>query len=236
MEKLPNWELEISGRDCARANMDADETFFAGFDPGKSRPRLRFYGWSEPCITVGYSVRDGGGLDKKLLKSGIEIVKRPTGGGCVFHDRDIAFSLVLPARFFGGLRDCYSRLGRIIIRGLEDSFDRIDGLRLADETVKAVRGWCFAGPDRYDVVCGNRKLCGLAQRRKRDKIMFQGSIFTSLWRPEDFFINPANCLFNPRRSIGLDEIAGCRLVPEKVIKAIVSGFSAEISVQFDTIR
>lgn len=235
MKQLPVWELQVSGRACARANMDADVTFFEGFDPERSRPRLRFYGWSAPCITVGYSVRNGGGLDGRLLKPGIETVKRPTGGGCVFHDRDISFSLVLPARFFGGLRECYSRLGRIIIRGLTDSLD-IRGLSLADETVKAVSGWCFAGPDRYDVVRGGRKLCGLAQRRKRDKIMFQGSISTGLWRPEDFFSDPVNCLFSPRQSIGLEEITGRGLDRLEVINAIVSGFSDEISVKFDTIE
>src|SRR5262245_22040097 len=58
---------------------------------------LRFYGWNEPTLSLGYFQRYE---DRQQHAASREcaIVRRQTGGGAILHDRELTYSLVLPPR------------------------------------------------------------------------------------------------------------------------------------------
>jgi lipoate-protein ligase A len=57
---------------------------------------LRFYSWSEPTLSLGYFQRYAD-REEHAASSTCAIVRRQTGGGAILHDREITYSLALPA-------------------------------------------------------------------------------------------------------------------------------------------
>src|SRR5436190_23090463 len=57
---------------------------------------LRFYRWSEPTLSLGYFQRCD---DRHQHAASREcaIVRRQTGGGAILHDRELTYSIALPA-------------------------------------------------------------------------------------------------------------------------------------------
>ena len=76
--------------------MQADLKLFNDFENGLISSTLRIYSWEPKCISLGY----GQELDSLLVgdlarKKGWDVVKRPTGGGIVFHNEaEVTYSLV----------------------------------------------------------------------------------------------------------------------------------------------
>src|SRR5688572_17520100 len=57
---------------------------------------LRFYQWSEPTLSLGYFQR----YDERYQHTGSRdcaVVRRQSGGGAILHDRELTYSLALPA-------------------------------------------------------------------------------------------------------------------------------------------
>jgi lipoyl(octanoyl) transferase len=57
---------------------------------------LRFYAWSKPTLSLGYfqHVAD---REQHASSCRCALVRRQTGGGAILHDREITYSLTLPA-------------------------------------------------------------------------------------------------------------------------------------------
>src|ERR671916_733640 len=67
-----------------------------------------------------------------LEEAGIAIVRRPTGGRAVLHDREVTYSVTAPATGAGALRESYQRINRLLIdalRGLGVSVEIADQRR-----------------------------------------------------------------------------------------------------------
>lgn len=222
--------LIVSPAAGAVSNMRRDMELFEGFNPGTDLPVLRFYTWDRPCVTYGSGIKPGifDGVD---FIDGVEVAKRPTGGGCVLHDADIAFGFVFPAGMLGGLRVSFEKLSRVFLAAFCSGLG-IDGLCVAKDVNKENRHWCFCGPDNYDLTHGGVKLCGMAQRRKRDKHLFQGSISRRPARVEDFVKQPALWNIPVEKSVGLDALCPAFVTTDEVVEAIVAGFFNEISIEF----
>src|ERR1051326_665149 len=75
----------------AAMNMAVDEALFEIADA----PTLRFYRWDHPAVSFGYF---GKFSDVQNLAEERDLVRRWTGGGIVFHDEDLTYSIIIPAR------------------------------------------------------------------------------------------------------------------------------------------
>ena len=65
---------------------------------GRDLPLLRFYEWEGFCITTGIFIEPEKFVDlERCSERGIEIAKRPTGGGLLFHGFDPFFSFLSPS-------------------------------------------------------------------------------------------------------------------------------------------
>ena len=140
---------------------------------------LRFYNWSGPGVTFGYSqrivsVRSGIGPERAALP----LVRRPTGGGIVFHENDLTFSFVFhqPGAYFEPAKT-YDRLHRAITGGYAGagvSFELLNEKTADYKTNNPVMD-CFAKPVNLDILYNGRKVLGGALRKFGDHMLYQAS-------------------------------------------------------------
>ena len=169
---MEEWLLLRSGAGSAAFNMAVDEALLlSAREFGK--PCLRFYAWSEAAASFGYFQRYADVASTTPLRP---LVRRPTGGGIVPHDRDWTYSVVLPpGHFWYQLKaiESYRRVHEWVRAAFNDSGIPAE---LASEPRREVPGQCFAGAEPFDVLAQNRKIAGAAQRRTRDGLLIQGSV------------------------------------------------------------
>lgn len=164
------------------ANMARDEALLVGVGRGESPPTLRLYQWDPPTISLGYFQPYAEAAALAAPAGGLAVVRRTTGGGAILHDLELTYSLTLPAGhalLHGGpnalyeiahdaVIACFARHGVAAWRGCES-----DGS-------SAGRGpfFCFARRHCFDVMLGDNKLAGSAQRRTPQAVLQHGSIMT----------------------------------------------------------
>lgn len=138
------------------------------------RPVLRFYAWTEPAATFGYFQQLA---EISRLTPLRPLVRRPTGGGLVPHDRDWTYSVAVPpGHAWHELRAAESY--RQMHAWLRDGFTELGlATTLAPRSDPTGPGQCFGGGwAASDLLSGGRKLAGAAQRRNRLGLLIQGSI------------------------------------------------------------
>lgn len=167
-----NWFCLHDRAHPAADNMGLDEALLEAA-PTLGRPVLRFYEWSEAAATFGYSQRYA---EVARLTSLRPLVRRPTGGGLVPHDRDFTYTLVVPPSddWYGlRARESYRRVHDWLRRAFEQLGWRTE---LAAVSRTDGSGQCFVGAEQFDVLWQGVKMAGAAQRRTRSGLLIQGSI------------------------------------------------------------
>jgi lipoyl(octanoyl) transferase len=140
-------------------------------------PVLRFYRWSPCCLSLGRNQPARERYDLEALRArGFEVVRRPTGGRAVLHDRELTYSVILPDSLLGGPRRSYATINRALVRGLRRLGVAAElqprGRRAAVPSLLP----CFREPAEGEVVVGGRKLVGSAQFRERHVLLQHGSL------------------------------------------------------------
>ena len=198
------FEVLPTRSDSAAANMAADFLLLRRYpEAGRANARFRAYGWHRPAFTFGYSqkiswVRAQLPTDAE----GVELVRRPTGGGLVDHRDDWTYALVIPrghemekARAVDSYRAVHAALAAALVAGGQpavlkercetaadaDAAGEGEGGELAGCAAAKGPTVCFTRPELYDVVdpVTGAKIAGAAQKRSKEGLLFQGSI----WRP-----------------------------------------------------
>src|SRR6478735_6154054 len=78
------------------------------------------YSWSRPTLSFGRNQPARGLYDLgKLGDADIDIVRRPTGGRAILHDREVTYSVTAPVAAAGDLRQSYGRINGLLVRALE---------------------------------------------------------------------------------------------------------------------
>jgi lipoyl(octanoyl) transferase len=167
------WDFLCSPAAGAAFNMALDEALLRTAAK-RGRPLVRVYSWEKPSITFGYFQKFPANLANDH-----EVVRRPTGGGVVYHLRDTTYTVIAPpAHAFSVMAtmDAYWLLHKAVAA----SFEARPDLHVAE--LKSPQGQyeCFQKPVHGDVVAGGRKLAGGAQRRTKSGMLHQGSIDAKL--------------------------------------------------------
>ena len=104
------------------------------------------------------------------------LVRRPTAGGIVPHDRDWTYSVAVPtAGSWYGLKAIESY--RRIHEWIKGALARLEiPTMLAPCCLKSGPGQCFVGYEQFDLLWQGRKIAGAAQRRTRHGLLIQGSL------------------------------------------------------------
>ncbi|MEA5112619.1 MAG: lipoate--protein ligase family protein [Geobacteraceae bacterium] len=236
-EIFPVWRLIDTGALGGPENMAVDEALLNCFDPGKSHPVLRFYGWLPPAFSIGrFQSPEEAVHTGMCAEAGIPIVRRLTGGGCIYHGQELTYSIVCAARHLDGsdgVKESYRRLCGFLLKayrklGLSSSY-AIDAL--PDRTGLGVRTpLCYAGKEEYDILVGERKLGGNAQRRSRGVIFQHGSIPLAATFLE---ASPYLRTKAERWSVSLRE-AGAATGPAELKELLADSFRENLSVSLET--
>src|SRR5205814_9219218 len=75
-------------------NMAADEVLLESAAAGIAS--LRFYGWSEATLSLGYFQPERLRHEDERL-TGLPYVRRPSGGATLVHHHEVTYALALPA-------------------------------------------------------------------------------------------------------------------------------------------
>ncbi|MGA2016005.1 MAG: lipoate--protein ligase family protein [Opitutaceae bacterium] len=171
----------------AAENMAADFLLLQRYPRGGAL-RFRHYGWRSPAFTFGYSQKISFIRSQLQADAGLDLCRRPTGGGLVDHRADWTYALVIPRghpleelRATQSYRAIHEALagalrGAGIPVALKPSAEPEDGPRPAGPA-----GVCFERAEAFDVVHAESgaKVAGGAQKRNKRGLLFQGSI----WKP-----------------------------------------------------
>lgn len=149
-------------------NMAIDESLLLN----SAEPTLRLYFWSPPAVTIGYfqSMREE--VNVEVAKSkGVDLVRRITGGGAVYHKYEITYSFIAPKNMFPGSilssyrKICYPLVVTLKKLGLNAEMGGVN-----------------------DVLVNGKKISGSAQTRKYDKILQHGTLLMDVDVDEMFEI------------------------------------------------
>ena len=142
---------------------------------------IRIYGWTPPTISLGCFQRFEQISELSDETRKLAVVRRPTGGGAILHDREITYCLVVDDSLPIARKsptDLYLMVHSIWRDALEST-----GLRseLAPEHLpfpspRSGPFFCFQKPGRTDLIIGADKLLGSAQRRIPGRVMQHGSL------------------------------------------------------------
>ncbi|MFA4843857.1 MAG: lipoate--protein ligase family protein [Candidatus Margulisiibacteriota bacterium] len=236
--------------------MATDLSLFKQFEEQAGGPTLRIYSWRPKCVSAGYSQSIEEEIDlKKAELLGWDIVKRPTGGGIVFHNEaETTYSLVMAKddpMLPKGLVPSYKKISEAVVFALlllgvkaevAQSSPRLAGARhpspspmergmnFDDSRKKGVRSLCFSYPAEYEIVVDGRKIVGSAQKRGKVALLQQGSIFVCPTPSSAFeLLKKSHDLLN---AISLEELLGRTPSVEELSTALVKGFQEVFGITF----
>lgn len=161
------------------ANMALDEAMLEAAARGESA-YLRCYRWSVPTLSLGYFQRIADVRSDPLWR-GRPVVRRPTGGGAIWHHHELTYAIAVPPS--SPLVRPNTALYRAVhaaIAGLLVELGipaRRRGETEAARVNEAERALlCFTGRDPEDIVGMGHKLVGSAQRRRGGAVLQHGSV------------------------------------------------------------
>ena len=161
-------------------NMARDEALLDQVGDGASPPTLRLYQWDPPTISLGYFQHYADYESLPPPAGELAVVRRQTGGGAILHDLELTYSLTLPLvhpLLAIGPKNLYEVVHDAIIACLAELGIASDRRGVTDDS-GAAKGpfFCFARRHCYDVLIGEDKLSGSAQRRTKTAVLQHGSI------------------------------------------------------------
>ena len=155
-------------------NMARDETLLdlVGSDP--SMTVFRTYGWTQPTLSLGYFQSYADALKDPRWRD-VPIVRRPTGGGAIWHDRELTYALALPGNhpLASNPNILYETVHAQLASCLDIPVDPLDLSRPSDPIRPFL---CFNDRSVHDVLIRGHKIIGSAQRRRRGVVLQHGSI------------------------------------------------------------
>ncbi len=173
---MTKWQLILSPNTSGAANMAADLALFNNYESGKSdTSTLRIFSWEPKCVSYGYS-------QKPVKKEGWDAVRRPTGGGIVYHEAgEVSYSIVTSIenpQLPEGLIPSYLAISEILVEALKQLGVRakIFGSKKRSRDVQSQALLCFAEPAEYEIVSHGQKIVGSAQKRGKRAMLQQGTI------------------------------------------------------------
>jgi lipoate-protein ligase A len=155
-------------------NMAADETLLAAAAAGSASFRL--YGWSQATLSLGYFQAAASARNDPRL-SELPWVRRASGGAALVHHLEVTYALALPAgspwqkRGESWLKTMHALLRAALARlGIPS--------RLCGDTEERRRGdaLCFRHHTPGDLLLGDAKIAGSAQRKQRGALLQHGGI------------------------------------------------------------
>lgn len=163
-----NWRLLRTGFNNAFANMAIDEAVLISRTQRSVQNTIRFYRWKPSAVSLGFSQQAEKEVEVDACKKlGIDLVRRPTGGGAVYHDSggELTYSIIVDLSAVpSDLILSYSHLCGGIILACEEL-----GL-------KAQLSFDETGRQCPNITIDGKKISGGAQTRRGNALLQHGTI------------------------------------------------------------
>jgi len=159
------WRLIGYEEHDAFTNMAIDEAVSESVASG-GPPTIRFYGWRPSAVSIGYFQCIDREVDiARCRELGVDVVRRRTGGGSVYHDSlgEITYSVIADESIFP--KDIIASY-REICGWVIDSLGKMG----IDAEFKPIN----------DIVAGGKKISGNAQTRRNGVLLHHGTILYSV--------------------------------------------------------
>lgn len=163
MNQFLKWRIIPTEIHDAFTNMAVDEACCEAVAGAKVPPTVRFYRWQPSAVSIGtfQSMNDEVAV-AVCRQAGVDIVRRRTGGGAVYHDIDgeITYSVIGPEVLFPkDIIESYRLICGWVINGLK---------RLGLQDV-------FFHPIN-DILAYGKKISGNAQTRRQGVLLQHGTV------------------------------------------------------------
>lgn len=142
---------------------------------------IRIYGWSPPTISLGCFQRFAQVAELPEELHYLPVVRRPTGGGAILHDREVTYCLILddslpiargaPVRLYRFAHNLWREA-----LGADGQHSEVASEELPFPSPRNGPFFCFQKPGRTDLIVGGDKLLGSAQRRIPGRVLQHGSL------------------------------------------------------------
>ncbi len=227
---MKNLEVIDSGVKYAHLHMSFDHELLNNLQNSKT-PILHFYDWMQDTATYGYFVDPQKYLNMDAVKKHrLELAKRPTGGGIVFHLTDFAFSILLPSthpNFSLNPMENYSCINGLIkeaILKFSGTSSKVDLLHVDhSEKTSDAKNFCMAKPTKYDILLGGLKIGGGAERLTKFGLLHQGTIALTL--PQDDYLKE---ILKSETILDCMKKNSCLLLGENACKASFTSAKKEL--------
>ncbi|MDH5793769.1 MAG: lipoate--protein ligase family protein [Candidatus Bathyarchaeota archaeon] len=228
---MNNWRLLKLETHDAYTNMAIDEAILTARTRNLAPNTIRFYRWNPSAVSIGkfQNIKNEVQLDK-CKKYGVDVVRRITGGGAVYHDTEgeITYSVVankkdlkaeninaVYAKFYGGIAEALK------ILGINADFNEGNAKTCPNLTVNG------------------KKISGSAQSHKKGVVLQHGTLLVDVDLEEMFtflrvpwaktcieIINVAkNKITSIKKEVGKD------VSIKKVEQALIQGFQKALNIK-----
>ena len=249
------WRLIKDSYHTGFMNMAIDEAIMIAHREGLVPPTIRFYQWSPPAVSLGYFQDLKKEIDVDACKNlGIDIVRRPTGGKAVLHDKELTYSFIIKENHplvNDSILETYKKISGGIIRGLSylgitaelvplreklknsSSGNEIKS-KISHSDIKSI---CFSVPSQYEVQVEGKKIVGSAQVRKREIVLQHGSLLIELEKDKLFSVfNFPSVQIRERlkarfNATSLEEILKKKIDFSELSEILPRGFEEEFGVR-----
>jgi len=224
---IEKWRLLHTENNTAYTNMAIDWAVLKSCSVGKVPPTVRFYTWKPSAISIGYFQSLDDEIDIEICKKyGVDYVRRITGGGAVYHEHELTYSIVIPENH------------RHIPKNIMKSYSRICGA--------IIKGLKHLGIDSNyvpinDIIVNGKKISGNAQTRKSRVVLQHGTVLTdvdvdkmfSLLKVPNEKIRFKLISDVKQRVTSIKHILGEEIPFSKIAEAMKSGFEQEFNIEFE---
>ena len=225
------WRMLKLRVEDAFTNMAIDEAILRARIEEIVPNTIRFYRWKPPAVSIGrfQDVFQEAHVEN-CKKHGVDVVRRISGGGAVYHDCDgeITYSVVVGEKDLGS-EDVVAAY-HLICNGLVE----------AAKTLGARANFNLGDPKRCpNITIRGRKISGSAQSRKRGVLLQHGSFLldVDLEKMFTFLRVPwAQALMDVlsiarKRLTSIKQERGSTVSTDQACQALITGFQRALNIQ-----
>ena len=230
---MDTWRLIPLQTSNAFVNMAIDEAILTARIGGQVQNTLRFYRWQPSTASIGKNQDPQNELYLDACKRlGVDVVRRISGGGTVYHDYDgeVTYSVVAKTSDLGSadITSVYFKIYGAIT----------DALRLLGVPADFSSGDAKNCPN---LTVNGKKISGSSQTISRGIVLQHGTVLRCVDLPKMFQLlklKTATCAqaadIAKRKITSIQNELGHEVAPETVANALAQGFKAILKIQLES--
>jgi lipoyltransferase/lipoate-protein ligase len=229
---MDTWRLLPIQNNNAAMNMAIDETILNARISGKVPNTLRFYRWQPSALSFGKNqVPENEIYLDTCEQLGIDVVRRISGGGTVYHDfeGEVTYSVVAKTADFGtgNITAVYMKIYEAIT----------DALRILGVPADFSSGDAKNCPN---LTVNGKKISGSSQTITRGVVLQHGTILRSVDLQKMFQVLKLRNVcctqavnIAKRKITSIQDELGHSVLPETVVNALEQGFKTILKIQLE---